>query len=77
MKILKIIIVVIALNFSSSAFAEISYSQFENGDSYEGNLVNDTMNGYGKYTWFNDSIAVTYEGNWVNNNMHGFGKKIF
>ena len=43
MKIIKIILVVLALNFSSSVFAEISYTQFENGDSYEGNWVNSNM----------------------------------
>jgi hypothetical protein len=66
MNIIKIILVVLALNFSSSVFAAITYTQFDDGDTYEGNLVNDVMNGYGKYTWSNGDI---YEGDWVNGAM--------
>jgi len=28
------------------------------------------MNGYGKYTWFDDRF---YEGNWLDHKMHGEG----
>jgi hypothetical protein len=63
MNIIKIILVVLALNFSSSVFAAITYTQFDNGDTYEGNWVNDVINGYGKYTW---SSGDVYEGNLSN-----------
>jgi len=71
MNIIKIILVVLALNFSSSVFAAITYTQFDNGDTYEGNWVNDVINGYGKYTW---SSGDVYEGNQVNGLINGYGK---
>ena len=71
MNIIKIILVVLALNFSSSVFAAITYTQFDNGDTYEGNWVNDVINGYGKYTWSSGNV---YEGNWKNDARNGYGK---
>ena len=71
MNIIKIILVVLVLNFSSSVFAAITYTQFDNGDTYEGNWVNDAMHGYGQYTYIGGGV---YLGNRVNDTMNGYGK---
>lgn len=41
-----------------------------NGDSYEGEYMNDKKNGKGIYIWKNGS---KYEGNFENDYRHGYG----
>ena len=47
---------------------------YENGDKYEGEILNGLLNGKGKYTWANGDV---YEGDFSNNLMHGKGKFIY
>jgi hypothetical protein len=44
---------------------------FADGAVFEGNLIDDRTNGYGKFTWTDGSV---YEGNWENGNFGGYGK---
>jgi len=46
----------------------------DNGDTYDGDVVNGFANGKGKKTWANGD---TYEGDWVNGNTHGKGKMTY
>lgn len=45
--------------------------KYQNGDIYEGEVVNNIPNGKGKYTYANGSI---YDGNWTNGKFDGKGK---
>lgn len=47
---------------------------YENGDKYEGEILNGLLNGKGKYTWANGDV---YEGDFSNNLMHGKGKIVY
>ena len=49
--------------------AKIERMEYDNGN-YEGEMVNGSRHGKGKYTWNNGS---EYEGNWVNGKRCGFG----
>jgi len=44
---------------------------FDSGDIYEGNWVNNNMDGFGKLT---SADGGTYEGNWVNDMRNGVGE---
>ena len=48
--------------------------KFDNGDTYEGDIVGDNFHGKGKYTYADGEI---YEGDFANNNPHGKGKTTF
>ena len=48
---------------------------WQNGDTYEGNMYNGKMNGFGKYTYA--SNGQIYEGNFVNGIKRGDGKIIY
>ncbi len=43
---------------------------FDNGDSYKGEVFNDQFHGYGEYFWADGS---TYKGQWKNGMYHGYG----
>ena len=53
----------------SAPKAKIERVEYDNG-SYEGEMVNGSRHGKGKYTWNNGS---EYEGDWVNGKRCGFG----
>jgi len=40
------------------------------GSKYEGEWVNNKINGKGIYKWKDGRV---YNGEWLNNNMHGYG----
>ena len=42
-----------------------------NGDSYEGEYMNDKQNGNGIYIW---KIGSKYQGNFQNDYRHGYGE---
>ncbi len=46
----------------------------ENGDRYEGALLNKQKHGYGVYTYANGD---TYTGDWLNDNQYGYGIYLF
>ena len=47
------------------------YLEFDNGDYYTGGYVNGKLNGYGIYTWADDSY---YAGDFIDNQRTGLGK---
>jgi len=47
---------------------------YDNGDVYEGDLVNGVLNGKGKYIWKNGEV---YEGDYLNGKRTGRGKYIY
>ena len=49
---------------------EHSHEWVEDMTIYDGEWVNDEINGKGKYTWPNGDF---YEGDWNNGNAHGYG----
>jgi len=49
----------------------MEYRRYDNGDVYEGDLVNDVPNGKGKYTTANGNV---FECDWVDGKPHGKGK---
>lgn len=50
--------------------AKIERVEFDNGDVYEGEMVNGLRHGKGKYTWANGDF---YEGEWAKGWRSGFG----
>lgn len=50
--------------------AKIDRIEFDNGDVYEGEMVNGLRHGKGKYTWANGDF---YEGEWAKGWRSGFG----
>lgn len=51
--------------------AKIERIEFDNGDVYEGEMVNGLRHGKGKYTWANGDV---YEGEYKDGKYHGQGK---
>jgi antitoxin component YwqK of YwqJK toxin-antitoxin module len=58
--------------------------KYDNGDTFEGEIVNGKINGYGTYTWKNQTYVITqndgsktyvreYIGVWKDNNLNGQG----
>jgi hypothetical protein len=63
------------LNNFQSEFTKCVYKKlYSNGDSYEGDWINNKRNGQGTYTWKDGDI---YEGEWVDNKRIGKGKMLY
>ena len=63
------------LNNFQSEFTKCVFKKlYSNGDSYEGEWIDNKRNGKGKYTWKDGDI---YEGDWVNNKRIGKGKMLY
>ncbi|KRX10994.1 Protein kinase-like domain [Pseudocohnilembus persalinus] len=60
----------ILLSYKEKENKVIVKLDFGNGDLYEGEILDNMRNGYGKQIWKNGAV---YEGNWLNNNKHGQG----
>ena len=63
------------LNNFQSEFIKCVYKKlYTNGDSYEGDWINNKRNGKGKYIWKDGDI---YEGDWANNKRIGKGRMLY
>ena len=57
-------------NTASASIAKVERVVFDNGDVYEGEMVDGFRHGKGKYTWANGN---EYEGDWVRGKRTGYG----
>lgn len=57
-------------NTASASVAKVERVVFDNGDVYEGEMVDGFRHGKGKYTWANGN---EYEGDWVRGKRTGYG----
>ena len=62
------------LGLASDAVAERQELALANGDRYDGDVIDSTLEGYGRYTW---ADGKRYEGNFLAGKRQGFGTMIW